>query len=55
MKPGDTICVPFGDRTLDGVVSYVSCGRVSVLVHVDGADEPVRRLYRISELERPEQ
>lgn len=55
MKPGDKILVPFGRGWDEGVVSYVSCGRVSVLVHVDGADEPVRRLYRISELERPDQ
>lgn len=50
LKPGDTVTVPFGPRRDEGTVIYVGPTAVHVAVDLPGSDEPVVRLYRLSEV-----
>ncbi len=52
MKPGDTVRIPIGGCTYEGVIVSVSGCYAHVAVHIEGRDEPFHRFYQLNKLER---
>ncbi|MGY0496907.1 hypothetical protein ACWZHB_00200 [Nocardia sp. FBN12] len=50
VKPGDPVRVRWSLYVMDAVVTSVSGDNVHVTFSVEGSDEPVNGLYRMSEL-----